>query len=403
MRTQFLAKKSEAQKNCGHRVFWLLLLVVGLCPLSTLAQCDTSWTGGASGNWSAAGDWSAGVPTTSTNACISTANSTVTLNIIGASTADLTLGSTDTLSFGNETQLTVNGNTISNSGTISLNSTGVPTELVMGTLNVTLSGTGTIDMSNNANNYITGSAPSNMLTNQSTIQGSGNIGIGQMALNNSGTIDANQSTALILQISNGATNTGMLQATSGGTLEIAGGTYNNTGGTIQAGPGSTVQIRSNATINGGTLTQSSGTLEFSNATINAEILNPANGGQVVIDNSTGLTLGAGSSIINAGTISMNSTGLPTDLIIAAPNVTLSGSGTLTMSNSQYNFIEGSSSSTFTNQSTIQGAGTIGIGGLVLINSGTIDANQSTALQLHGQRRHEHGNVGGRRWRHTIFI
>ncbi|HXN20291.1 MAG TPA: hypothetical protein VN875_18280 [Candidatus Binatus sp.] len=383
MRTHFLGKESETQKNSGHRGFWLLLLVVGLCPLSAFAQCDTSWTGAATGNWNVPGNWSAGVPTSNTNTCISTANSIVTLNIIGAGTADLTLGSTDTLSFGNETQLTVSGSAISNSGTISLNSTGVPTELVMGAANVTLSGTGTVNMSNNANNYITGSAPANTLTNQSTIQGSGNIGIGQMALNNSGTIDANQSTALILQISNGVTNSGMLEATGGGTLEVAGGTYNNTGGTIQAGPGSTVQIRSNATINGGTITQSGGTLEFSNATtINAEILNPANGGQVVIDNGAGVTLGAGSSLINAGTISMNSTGTPTDLILASPNVTLSGAGTLTMSNNPGNSIGGSSSSnTLINESTIQGAGTIGTNGLVLINAGTIDANQSNSLFL----------------------
>jgi hypothetical protein len=383
MRSQLSATNLQACKKGGHRAFWVLLLALGLCPLSAFAQCNTSWTGAASGNWNVPGNWSAGVPTSSTNTCISTANSTVTLDIIGAGTANLTLGlSTDTLSLPTDTQLIVSGSTISNSGTISLNSTGMPTQLVIGAANVTLSGTGTLNLSNNPNNEITGSAPANMLTNQSTIQGSGNIGLGQMALNNSGTIDANQSTALILQISNGATNTGTLEATGGGTLELFGGTYNNTGGTIQAGSGSTVQIRNNTTINGGTLTQSGGTLEFSNAsTINAEILNPANGGQVVIDNGAGVTLGVGSSIINAGTISMNSSGAPTDLIIAAPNVTLSGSGTLTMSNNSGNSIGGSSSNTFTNQSTIQGAGTIGAGGLVLINSGTIDANQSNSLIL----------------------
>jgi hypothetical protein len=248
-----------------------------------------------------------------------------------------------------------------------------------------LSGTGTFTLSNNAQNFIFGTSGSNVLANQSTIQGSGNIGDGQMALNNSGTIDANQPTNLILQISNGATNTGTLEATNNATLVVQGGTYTNTGGTIQAGAGSTVQFVSGATINGGTITQTNGTIEFpsfSSSTIGAEILNPANSGQVKIDNGSAVTLGAGSSISNAGTITMNSTGNVTDLLIGTANVTLSGTGTFTMSNTVQNFIFGTAATNqLTNQSTIQGAGNIGDGQMALNNTGTIDANQSNALTL----------------------
>ncbi len=370
----------------ARRMLWLAVIALLLCPVSSSAPCDTSWTGSVSVNWNVAGNWSSGVPTSSTNSCISAANSAVTLNIFGAATANLTLGlSTDSLSFANGTELTVSGSTISNAGAISMNSTGNFTELQIGAANVTLSGAGTLTLGNSAENVIFGTAGANVLANQSTIQGSGNIGDGQMALNNSGTIDANQSTNLILQITNGATNTGLLEATNNATLVVQGGTYTNTGGTIQAAPGSTVQFINGATINGGTITQTGGTIyfpTFSSSTIGAEILNPANSGQVKLDNGAVVTLGAGSSISNAGTITMNSAGNATELLIGTANVTLSGTGTFTMSNNANNLIFGTSGlNVLTNQSTIQGSGNIGDGQMGLNNSGTIDANQSVPLIL----------------------
>ncbi len=295
------------------------------------------------------------------------------------------------------------GSSINNSGNITMNSTGNVTELQIGTANVTLSGTGTFTMSNNTQNYILGTASANQLTNQSTIQGAGNIGDGQMALNNSGTIDANQSNALTLQISNGATNTGTLEATSGGTLILDGGTYANAGGTI-SNNASTVELEGNATINGGTVSQTgAGTLKLANGIINTAIgnsttgtievvgstnntiggtlTNPA-GGKITIDNGGILILGTGSSISNAGTMTLNSTGNATELQIGTANVTLSGTGTLTMSNNTQNYIFGTASANqLTNQSTIQGSGNIGNGQMALSNSGTIDANQTVPLTL----------------------
>src|SRR4029077_12291387 len=126
--------------------------------------------------------------------------------------------------------------------------------------NVTLAGTGVVTMSNNSQNFIFGNAPATILTNQETIQGSGNIGDAQMALVNSGTINANNgigSNTLIIQVSNGATNTGTIEATLGSNLVLQGGTFTNTGGTIKAlnnaAGGSTVNING-ADIIGGTLT-----------------------------------------------------------------------------------------------------------------------------------------------------
>jgi hypothetical protein len=381
----FSLEYDSISSRARRRVLWLFAVGLLLFPVSAFAQCTSTWNGGT-GSWDVAGNWTpVGVPTSASNTCINAASSAVTINGNDA-TSTLTLGTgTDSLAIANAEVLTVSGSTVSNAGTITMNSTGNATEFVIGAANVTLSGAGTLTLGNNANNFIFGSSSSNVLTNQSTIQGSGNIGDGQMALSNSGTIDANQSVPLTLQISNGATNTGTLEATSGGTLVITGGTYTNTGGTIEAGSGSTVQFINSTTINGGTITQTSGTIEFVTSTTNTidgEILNPANAGQVKIDNAAAVIMGAGSSISNSGTITMNSTGNATELLIGTSSVTLSGTGTLTMSNNANNFILGTSgTNVLTNQSTIQGAGNIGDGQMGLSNSGTIDANQSNALTL----------------------
>jgi hypothetical protein len=403
MRKLSLAQGTDSStRNLGPRILLIAILSALFFPLTALAQCTSTWQGGGSGNWNLAGNWNGGIPTSSSNTCINTAGSTVTLNVAGASST-LTLGaSTDTLAISNAESLTVSGATISNAGSIGLNSTGSTTELIIGASNVTLSGTGTLTMSSSLGNFIFGSVGTDVLTNQSTIQGAGSLGHGQMGLNNSGTINANQTTTLTLQITSSATaiNTGTIEATSGATLEIFGGTYTNTGGTI-LNNASTLLLDGGVIINGGTLSQvGAGHIELSGSTINTALTNTSTGiietmagnntiggtltnvagGQVKIDNATSLTLGAGSSVSNAGSIILNSTGSTTELIIGASNVTLSGTGTLTMSNSLGNFIFGSvGTDVLTNQSTIQGAGSIGNGQMGLSNSGTIDADQAATM------------------------
>src|SRR4029077_15079650 len=149
-------------------------------------------------------------------------------------------------------------------------------------------GTGTVNLSNNANNLILGMAGSNVLTNKQTIQGAGNIGDPPMTLLNQtgAVIDANAGAGqntLVIQTSGGTTNTGTLEATVGSNLILTGarcGNITNTGGTIQAvGSGSTVQLNNGVSITGGTLTTSSGGLIF---TPNSATL-------------SGLTLSTGSS------------------------------------------------------------------------------------------------------------
>ena len=397
----FTEKNYSVRELCSARISLLALIALLLCPFSAFAQCATSWQGGAAGNWNVAANWSAGVPNNN-NTCINTANSAVTLNIAGATAANLTLGlSTDSLFFNNATSLTVRGSTISNAGALSLNSIGSTTELIIGAANVTLSGGGTLTMSNSAANYILGAVTADTLTNQETIQGAGNIGDGQMTLVNSGTINANQSAGLTIYTPGGLTNTGTIEAT-GGTLALIGTTVTNTGGTISTS-GQTLQL-TNTTINGGavtltgaatlqlyngiihggsTLTNSStGTIEaFAGSnTLGGTITNPA-GGVVKIDNGAVLKLENG-SYPNLGSVQLNSTGANTVLEVAGANVTLSG-GSVTMSNNAANYIFGvATADTLTNQETIQGAGNIGFGQMTLVNSGTINANQSAGLTIY---------------------
>src|ERR1700730_17050993 len=224
MNTPFFAEKSDSgRKTISHRIFWIAVIALFLCPFSAFAQCVTSWKGSAAGNWNVAVNWTAGVPSKN-NTCINTANAAVTLNIAGATAANLTLGlSTDRLLFNNGTSLTVSGSTISNAGAILLNSVGNFTELIIGAANVTLSGGGTLMMSNNAQNIIIGALGTDTLTNQETIQGAGNIGYGRLTLVNSGTINANQTTMLIIQPSStGFNNQGTLQVNTGDTMKITG-------------------------------------------------------------------------------------------------------------------------------------------------------------------------------------
>ena len=197
-----------------------------------------NWLGGT-GNWSAAGNWSGGVPNNGTpvnttyNVFIDNGNakaSAVTLNL-NAGINNLTIDSDDSLSISNGSALTINGSSIKNAGKLSLNSTGNFTELVVAGAIVTLSGGGTVTLSNNAQNYIFGVTTADTLTNQETIQGAGTIGNGQMTLVNSGTINANQSAGLTVNPTGGITNTGTIEAT-GGTLLLSGTKVSNTGGKI---------------------------------------------------------------------------------------------------------------------------------------------------------------------------
>jgi hypothetical protein len=339
-----------------------------------------AWTGsGGDNNWGTSTNWNPnGVPNSSTVlVTIGTTTAHVNLNI-NATVDTLTLSNSgDVLGINNNQNLTVDGN-ITNNGQINLNSGGNLTELIIAASGITLSGTGTLNMSNNPNNVIFGAAAADKLTNQQTIQGAGNIGNGQMALANSGTIDATQTNNLIIQTSNGDTNTGTLEATTG-ILVLQGDTITNTGGTIKS-TGSAVQLNG-VTVSGGTLTTTGSGLVHTVSGQTATLKNLTNSGSYQVDNN-GITNLIG-TITNNGNLNLASGGNATELVING-NVTLSGTGALTMSNNPNNFIFGSAAAnvlTVGSGQTISGAGDIGNNQMALVNNGVIDANQTNALTI----------------------
>jgi hypothetical protein len=336
-----------------------------------------TWQGGASGNWSLASNWNNGAITSGENILINltTAATNVDQNF---SIGTLTLSNAgDSATINNNVVLTVGGN-ITNNGAITLNSVGNATELIVGASGIMLNGTGTLNMSNNSQNFIFGSTGADKLTNQQTIQGSGNIGSGQMALANSGTIDATQSNNLIIQTSNGDANTGTLEATTG-VLVLQGDTITNTGGTIKS-TASAVQLNG-VTINGGTLTTTGGGLIHTIGGQTATLENLTNSGNYQLDNNSSTTLVG--TITNNGNINLASGGNITNLVMSG-NVSLAGTGTLTMSNNPENFIsgaEGTDTLTVGSGQTISGSGDIGNNQMTLVNNGVIDATQSNPLSI----------------------
>ncbi len=267
----------------------------------------------------------------------------------GASTNDLlsvgTLTNSSTINVGTgggETgaslELTKAG-TSSNIGTINLGST-ADNQNTVGTLEiagsaVTLSGTGKIVMANLAGNLITGAAATDVLTSANTIEGSGNIGNGNMGFVNTGTVEANQSIALIIDPSSKEfNNEGTLNVSSGDEMEITGpaNSFENYSSTTQ-------------TLTGGTYLVS-GTLQFG-----------ATGNTVTTDDAKITLTGAAAKIVD-----------PSGGNIIAPLATIDSGGLFDITAGANFTTEGN----FTNNGTL----TVGGGSKFVVKSGSSLTNFS---------------------------
>ena len=151
--------------------------------------------------------------------------------------------------------------TINNKNNFQVNGGAGANSIVMIDTNVTLQGGGTVTLSTASGGgaaVLEQAVGGLTLTNvNNTIQGAGVIGNNGMSLVNQATVNANVSgqTLILEGMSGGLTNTGILEASNGGILQINGVTVNNAGGgTITANAGSTVQLFGNTVIQGGVLT-----------------------------------------------------------------------------------------------------------------------------------------------------
>jgi fibronectin-binding autotransporter adhesin len=270
------------------------------------------------------------------------------------------------------------GGTINNTGTIELlpaasNGDTLFLQLVGGE-NLTLAGSGKVTMGDGTNNGYNNQAVigndfggGGVLTNQSTIQGSGVIASGTQGLVNSGTINANVpvgTAGVVLEIccegSSGIVNSGTMEASNGGTLEISAGTSFNNTGTLNAASSSTINVNGN----GPFLNLVNGTLTGGTYAVTGTLQIPGN----VTTNAAKITLtGTKSQILNPNTNALE--GFLTNA--AKGSFTIAGNQGFT------------SAGTFTNQGTITiskgSTFTVGEGGSYVQNSGKTTVNGELTL------------------------
>jgi len=257
-------------------------------------------------------------------------------------------------------------NTVTNAGTIQLQS---------GTLSmlgaVTLAGSGSLIMSGTS--QLNQNSAGGSLTNQQLIHGAGTIN--ELPVTNQGTITADSSANTLFLSGGLTTNTGELEASGGGILELE-TVVNNTGGTIEALAGSTVILNSgfNGSVNGGTLTTSgTGVIESQDGMLDGTVNVPTNAGKLTIPTGNDLTLQG--TINNTGTITFGGNAC----IVLAQPTTLTGSGKIMLGSGDCIYGSGNS---LTNDSTIEGAGTIGDSNqMPITNNGTIMANKTSPLSI----------------------
>ncbi len=269
--------------------------------------------------------------------------------------------------------------TINNLASISLNSAGNVTRLLLDADSHPFTGGGTVNM-NGANAQIFGGF---VLTNvNNLIQGQGNIGANVMTILNQagGVIDANVTgQALFIDPVNSPTgfvNNGLVEATNGGLLQLSGngnGTFLNNTTILADGLGSEIQLLQNVTITGGTLSATNGGVIHNLAGQSAFLSGLTLVGPYVNDNNADTHIAG--TITNTGSMSFNSTGNVTRLFIDA-NSTLTGGGTVNLNGPTAQII-GSVQLTNVNN-LIQGQGNLGanIGSFINQAAGIFNANVS---------------------------
>jgi hypothetical protein len=255
-------------------------------------------------------------------------------------------------------------NTVTNTGTL---------QLLSGTLsmlgNVTLAGSGSLIMSGTS--FLNQNGAGGSLTNQQLIHGAGTLN--DLPLTNQGTVEADNPSAPLTLASSTTTNTATLEAGGGGTLDISNNeTVNNTGGVIEALTGSAVLLE--GTVNGGSLkTSGTGVIESENGTLDGTVNVPTNTGKLNVAPAFDLFLQG--TVNNTGTITLTGHGC---IILNQPTI-LTGTGKVILGSGNCIFGSGNS---LTNESTIEGAGTIGDSNpMPITNDGTIMANKTSPLTI----------------------
>jgi hypothetical protein len=249
-----------------------------------------------------------------TGGTLATSTGGVIQSVSNGELGGLTITAGSTVEALNNTALTLD-NTITNKGSLELNSTNNFTALRINTATVTLTGAGKLLLSDNGNNVIisnNGTAPYNKLINvNNVISGSGQFGDNQLSVDNqaAGVINATGTNAALVVNTGGGSfsNEGLIEDTGPAGLQINNGTTILNTGTIAAfGAGSHVDLNnSNTTIEGGKLsTSGGGVIQSTNIGtldgLSHGAITITTGSQILANNNTDLFVDG--SIVNQGTI-----------------------------------------------------------------------------------------------------
>jgi len=395
-------------------VFAILIAMVAVpslllsAPKAVALSCSTTWNG-TSGGWTNAANWSGGVPTASSDACLPAGSYTVTaLGNVIPQIHSLTIGSGATLSLGNDAGNNPIGlyatSGITNAGTILLGGSCACASWINNG-SVPLLNTGIIDVEQ-ATWILTGAST---IDNQGTLTVNNDLTL-QESLANSGTLTIASGKTLAVNGVNFDLNGGTL--TNNGNFHQSGGTFTHNGGVASGNPLhlSSVSIAPDP---------SSGSAVFVLDGNNTLISDVAATDTLVVThdsyNNSG-TLSMGTSYTNAGTIQMGAPPSISGTLGVGPGATLTNTGTLaTVGDAGTQTIAGNldNQGTFTiNTSTlldptlygtqVTSTGTLTIasgktlavnGGIFNLNGGTL-TNNGTFHQSGGTFNHNAGTVGG---------
>ena len=279
------------------------------------------------------------------------------------------------------TQFTVPNNnlcffqgTITNHGTLTLNSTGHGTYFRSAGGDVVLNGPGVLSASNTTANFIDAQALGQRLINNSTIRGSLSLGANTLIIENNGLIEATGSGGISFDIpAGGSVNNATLRAAPGSSFTIFNGALDNTDGVIEAA-GSVVI--SGATIAGGTLRSTGGAFSAqANSLLSALALD----GLLTVPNNNLIYLRG--TIANTGQITLASTGHGTYLRTLDADAVLQG-GEVVGTNTTANIIDATTlGQRLTNNGTIRGAMSLGANSLIVVNNGLVRAEGGGGIHI----------------------
>ncbi len=298
------------------------------------------------------------------------------------------------ISIGDGTALSIDGQTaIVNTGLISLDGKGAETDLIvglkgLGSLTATLSGGGSIVMSEGANRIYGRSNRSRLVNVDNTISGSGLIGMAMLTLVNgaAGVIDANGKLGIVLNThGRTSTNDGLIEATGAGSLIINGTTIDQGGGGRIVADGAPVTLHGSQVLGGRLETLGVGVARVSGAgnAFNGKASELTLVGDVRLADGGQLTLHG--VIHDTGILSMRAGTRATTLVVGLDGASLTGGGQLVLDDRSLNRVVGDfDTSTLANvNDKIRGSGTIGNAQLRLVNeaAGLINGGNATALIL----------------------